>query len=244
MDQIKSDFVSMVAHEIRSPMNSVMAQLKVVQDGLAGDVTEKQNEILGRAIQKISSLSDLSSELLDLAKIESGLISQEKEKLQVIELLQEQVSLHEVKAKEKGIGLELEIPASLPEIIANRQNMDEVISNLITNAINYTPEGGHIYISAGLEGHYLHISFKDTGIGILKEDLDQIFKRFYRVKNEKTMYLTGTGLGLPIVKSILDAHKGLIRVESEFGKGSVFHVYLPLSGAEDTAVNNPFLMNS
>ncbi len=232
LDQIKSDFVSMVAHEIRSPMNSVLAQLKVLQDGLAGPVTEKQDGILARASEKIRGLSDLATELLDLARIESGLIMQEKETLHLGAMLKDQVTFHGAKAQAKNIHLELEPLPDLPPVVANRPNMEEVVSNLITNAINYTPEGGRVTVSAGVEGRYLRISVKDTGLGIAKEDLDQIFNRFYRVKNEKTMYITGTGLGLPIVKSILEAHNGLIRVESEVDQGSTFHAYLPLTDSE------------
>ncbi len=228
MDRIKSDFVSMVAHEIRSPMNSVLAQLKVLQDGLAGEVTDKQKEILARASQRITALTDLSTELLDLAKIESGLITQEKEAVDMAELLADQAAFHEAKAREKDIGLELSPLPKLPPVVANRPNMEEVLSNLITNAIHYTPQGGRVTVSARVEGHYLRISVQDTGIGIAPEDLEKIFNRFYRVKNEKTMFITGTGLGLPIVKSILEAHNGQIRVESVPDQGSTFHVYLPV----------------
>lgn len=228
MDQLKSDFVSMVAHEIRSPMNSVLAQLKVILDGLAGDLTEKQQEILGRASDKIKSLSDLSTELLDLARIESGLITQEKENLNMVELLTEQVSFHQAKAQEKEIRLELEPVPELPPLLGNRQNMEEILSNLITNSINYTPNGGRVSVSATVKNDYLSISVSDTGFGIPKDDLDRIFDRFYRVKNEKTRFITGTGLGLPIVKSIVDAHNGMIDVKSEPDKGTTFDIRIPI----------------
>ena len=105
--------------------------------------------------------------------------------------------------------------------------MEEVISNLITNAINYTPQGGEIHLTLSLENAYLCIVVADTGWGIPPEDLERVFTRFYRVKNEKTRYITGTGLGLPIVKSIVEAHHGTIDVESELGEGSVFRIYIP-----------------
>jgi two-component system, OmpR family, phosphate regulon sensor histidine kinase PhoR len=229
MDRIKSNFVSMVAHEIKSPMNSVLAQLKVLQDGLAGEVTEKQKEILDRASKRIIVLTDLSSELLDLAKIESGLITQEKEALDMAMLIADQIAFHDAKAQEKNIHLKSAPLPKLPSVVANRPNMEEVLSNLITNAIHYTPEGGRVTVSARVEGHYLRISVQDTGIGIDKKDLNQIFNRFYRVKSEKTMFITGTGLGLPIVKSILEAHNGRVRVESALDQGSTFHFYLPLT---------------
>jgi two-component system phosphate regulon sensor histidine kinase PhoR len=227
MDQLKSDFVSLVSHEIRSPMNSVLMQLKVILDGLAGDITDKQQEILARASQKIRSLVNMASELLDLAKIESGLITLAKESIQFNELLQEQANFHCETARAKQIVIHFEPSPDLPPVQANRQNMEEVISNLITNAINYTPKGGEIHLASTLENGYLCIVVADTGWGIPPEDLDRVFTRFYRVKNDKTRYITGTGLGLPIVKSIVEAHQGTIDVESTLGKGSTFRVYLP-----------------
>jgi len=227
MDRLKSDFVSMVSHEIRSPMNSVLTQLKVVQDGLAGETTPKQRDILGRASEKISALNRLASELLDLAKIESGLITQEREAIKMAQLLEDQVVFHQAAARAKSIQLHLEPLPALPAVMANRLNLDEVFSNLIVNAINYTPENGNITIDAAVEGDYVRVRVTDTGIGIAEEDFDRIFDRFYRVKNDKTRFVIGTGLGLPIVKSIVDAHHGLLRVESEPDHGTTFSVFLP-----------------
>jgi two-component system, OmpR family, phosphate regulon sensor histidine kinase PhoR len=228
MDQMKSDFVSMVAHEIKSPMNSVLALVKVIQDGLAGELTEKQREMLGRVSEKIKGLADLAAELLDLSRIESGLITIEKERLMVERLLRGQVEFYQAKGAEKKITLRVDSLPELPPVLANKGSIEEVISNLITNAIRYTPEGGSITLSACVEKGYVRISVKDTGFGIGKEDLDLIFERFYRVKNDQTRFITGTGLGLAIVKSIVDAHNGMIKVESEVGKGSTFHVDLPV----------------
>lgn len=227
MDRLKSDFVSMVAHEIRSPMNSVLMQLQVVLDGLAGEVTEKQREILGRASEKITGLVSLSSELLDLAKIESGLISQERERFDILALLRDQVAFHLPRAQAKKISLELiETPGAFT-VLANKRNMEEVVSNLVTNAINYTPEGGEVTIFVAEDSHFVRVSISDTGYGIPKEDLERIFDPFYRVKTENTRYIVGTGLGLAIVKRIMDAHEGMIRVESELNRGSTFHVFIP-----------------
>jgi len=227
MDQMKSDFVSLVSHEIRSPMNAVLMQIKVIMDGLAGDVTDKQREILTRASLKINSLVDMATDLLDLAKIESGLITLEKERVDVNELIQSQVKFHLEAARSKQIDLTFDPMADLPPVHANRRNMEEVLSNLITNAINYTPDGGKIHLTSTIENGYLCITVSDTGLGIPPEDLERIFSRFYRVKNEKTRFITGTGLGLPIVKSIVEAHQGSIDVESALDKGTTFRVYLP-----------------
>ena len=228
MDELKSDFVSMVAHEIRSPLNSVLAQLKVILDGLAGDLTEKQKNILSRSSERIKALSDLSTELLDLAKIESGLITQEKEKLNMGEILKDQSKFYEAKAKEKGICLEMAPLPELPYLLGSRMNIEEVLSNLISNAISYTPEGGRVTLAAAVKDNYLCISVRDTGLGIPEEDLGRIFDRFYRVKNEKTRFIAGTGLGLAIVKSIVEAHNGMIEVESQIDQGTTFYIYLPI----------------
>jgi signal transduction histidine kinase len=228
MDKIKSDFVSMVAHEIKSPMNSVLALVKVIQDGLAGGVTEKQQEILGRVSEKIKGLSDLAADLLDLSRIESGLITLEMERLQTALLLSEQVAFHQTRAQGKNIQLSLESVSELPPILANKRAIEEVFANLLTNAIKYTPEGGKVTVSALAEKDYVHIIVKDTGFGISREDLGRIFDRFYRVKDDKTRMISGTGLGLAIVKSIVEAHNGRIEAESEVDRGSTFHVFLPI----------------
>jgi two-component system phosphate regulon sensor histidine kinase PhoR len=231
MDQIKSEFVSMVSHEIRSPLNSVLAQMKIILDGLAGEVTPRQQEILSRASAKVESLVALSSELLDLARIESGLISQEKEQLNLPDVLKDQVAFHGAAAQAKKISLKLKPFPKLAPVFADRRNMEEVFSNLISNAVNYTPEGGKVAVSATMEGGYLRASVADNGIGIAPEDLGRIFNRFYRIRNDKTRFIIGTGLGLAIVKSIVEAHNGFIRVESEPDHGSTFHVYIPCPGA-------------
>ncbi len=228
MDKLKSDFVSMVAHEIRSPMGSVLALVKVVQDGLAGGLTEKQQEILGRVSEKIKGLADMSKDLLDLSRIESGLISLEKERIDVQSLLSEQADFYRGKADEKGLSLLLKPTDQLPPILGNKRAIEEVISNLLTNAIKYTPEGGNVALFAAQEGDYVHISVKDNGIGIAEDDLPRVFERFYRIKNDKTRYISGTGLGLAIVKSIVAAHNGTVKAESDANGGSAFHVFLPI----------------
>jgi PAS domain S-box-containing protein len=231
MEQIKSDFVSMVSHEVRSPLNSVLAQLKVVLDGLAGPVSQKQQEMLGRASEKINSLLSLSTELLDLARIESGLITQEKEQLNLSEIIEDQTAFYRAEAQLKQIELMLEPLPPLPPVVVNRRNIEEVVSNLIGNAIKYTPEGGRVIVSAAAENGYIRTSVRDNGIGIPSEDIERIFSPFYRVKNEITRYIIGTGLGLAIVKSIVEAHNGFVRVDSELGRGSVFSFDLPFIGS-------------
>jgi len=210
-------------------MNSLLMQLKNITDGLAGPVTEKQQEILQRASEKILNLNNLVTELLDLSRIESGLIAHEKEQVNMRQLLADQKSFHSHYGEEKQILIQLNCPADLPLILANRQNMEEVMSNLITNGIKYSPVGATILISAATENMYLKLQVADTGFGIPEEDLEKIFSRFYRVKDSNTRQVHGTGLGLAIVKSIIESHHGKISVASEVGRGTTFTVLLPLA---------------
>jgi signal transduction histidine kinase/FixJ family two-component response regulator len=228
MDQLKSNFVHMVSHEIRSPLNSVLMQIKVVTDRLAGDLTDKQDQIMNRVAERVKGLVNLSTELLDLSKIESGSVGAKKEAIDISELLVEEVNFNIPKAREKSIDLTLTPLPSLPKVVINRMGIVEVVSNLINNAINYTSNGGKIDVYAESNGDFLTIHVKDTGIGIPETELERIFDRFYRVKNRDTRYIVGTGLGLAIVKSIVQAHQGQVEVESIEGQGSRFTVNLPL----------------
>ncbi|WP_457551164.1 ATP-binding response regulator [Desulfobacula sp.] len=230
INQLKSDFVSMVAHEIKSPLNSILMQLNVVLDGLAGELTEKQKEILQRSSDRIKSLTKLSTELLDLSKIESGLINQEREEIDLAELIKGQIAFYQDKANSKSLHLTMEKTKKEIKIMGNRINLEEVVSNLISNAIRYSPNGGKITILVDEKSDCAKIVVSDTGFGIPKKDLEHIFDRFFRVKNEQTRYINGTGLGLAIVKSIVGAHNGTIEVVSDKDKGTSFSVFLPKSG--------------
>ncbi|MFV0437737.1 MAG: ATP-binding protein [Desulfopila sp.] len=227
MDQMKSDFVSMVSHEIRSPINSLLMQLKVILDGLAGDTTAKQREILERASEKMLNLNNLVTELLDLSRIESGLVAHERELVDIAQLLTEQKTFHTPYAQKKTMHIELELAPDLPRLLANPRHLDEVISNLVTNAIKYSPEGGSVRISAKVTADDLNIEVADSGFGIPEEDLGKIFTRFYRVKDANTRTIQGTGLGLSIVKSIIDSLHGTITVTSAPGQGTTFSILLP-----------------
>jgi PAS domain S-box-containing protein len=227
VDQLKSDFVSMVAHEIKSPLNSILMQLNVILDGLAGDLTQKQEQILRRISDRIKSLTALSTELLDLSKIESGLIHQDREELGLVELIKDQIACYRDRAAAGGIDLVFKEADREVRIVANRTNMEEVLSNLISNAIRYSPNGGTITLEVREKSDCIHIMVSDTGLGIPEKDLNHVFDRFFRAKNEKTRYINGTGLGLAIVKSIVEAHHGTIEVESELDKGSCFSVHFP-----------------
>jgi len=227
LDQMKSDFLNMVAHELRSPLVSIRQQNTVLLEGLAGPIGEKQHEFLGKGVKKIDSLLELINDLLNIAKIEAGKAIQHQVPIDIGEVIKETLSFLEPVAKEKGIVLTYE-EGELRPILADSKRMEEVFTNLITNAINYSPDGGRVVISAKALGEYVEIKVSDTGIGIAAEELPKIFDKFYRVKDPKTRQVMGTGLGLSIVKGILDAHRGTIEVESELGKGTTFKILLPI----------------
>jgi signal transduction histidine kinase len=227
LDAMKNDFVHMVSHELRSPMTAIKLQHEVILDGLAGEVTPKQRELLSRAQAKIQGLLELINESLDIAKIEAGHRQLELLPLELGELLQEVVKLLEAKAADQKVTLNLTVPPDLPPIRADRRSLEEVFINLVSNAINYSPDGGAVTISGFSHGEYLEVRVADTGIGIEPEEIPKIFDKFYRVKHPRTRQIIGTGLGLALVKGIVDAHRGTVEVESRLGMGSTFRVFLP-----------------
>jgi signal transduction histidine kinase len=227
LDEMKSAFVSMVSHEIRNPLSTILSQIKILMDGLAGELGAKQTDILSKISRKVEGLVELSNNLLDLSRIEAGLIVQDKQQVQLMDILDSLVEFMQTRAKEKNISLSLK-KVNLPLINADGKSMEEVFSNLITNAIIYAPEGGKVTVRGEVKGDFVGIRVSDTGYGIAPEELPRIFERFYRVKTERTRNIIGTGLGLPIVKSIIDAHNGTIQAESKEGVGSTFYVRLPI----------------
>ncbi|MEW6375988.1 MAG: ATP-binding protein [Thermodesulfobacteriota bacterium] len=227
LDKMKSEFIAMVTHELRAPIAAVEQQLTVILNKMAGEVTEKQEQLLSRAKERTKGLLTLIKDLLDLSKIEAGKMVQYKEPLPLQEVIQRVVDLMRSEAEVKKIDLQFSAPPRIPMINADRNSMEGIFTNLISNAIKYTLEGGKVWITLSEEGGFVKATVSDTGIGIKKEDLPRIFDKFYRVKTTETRQIVGTGLGLSIVKSIVDAHLGSISVESEVGKGTTFTVLFP-----------------
>ena len=227
LDKMKSEFIAMVAHELRAPIATVEQQLTVILNKMAGNVTEKQGELLARAKERTKGVLTLIKDLLDLSKIEAGKMVQYKEPLTLQEVIQQVIDVMKTEAEAKRITLEFLPPYETSLIQADRNSMDGIFSNLISNAIKYTPEQGKVWITLGEEGGFVKATVSDTGMGIKKEDLPRIFDRFYRVKTAETRQIIGTGLGLSIVKSIVDAHLGSVSVESEVGKGTTFTLLFP-----------------
>lgn len=227
LDQMKSDFVNMVAHELRSPLVSIRQLNTVLLEGLAGPLEKKQQDFVDRATKKIDALLGLINDLLDVAKIEAGKFVQHQVPTDIDRIIEETVALMEPRANEEGITLTFSCQ-DMKQVQADPKNMEEIFNNLISNAINYSPEGGRVTVTAQALGEYMEIKVRDTGVGIPPEELPKIFDKFYRVKHPKTRQVMGTGLGLAIVRGIIEAHHGTIDVESVVDKGTTFRILLPI----------------
>jgi len=227
LDQMKSDFVNMVAHELRSPLVSIRQLNSVLLEGLAGPLAEKQLDFVDRGTRKIDSLLELINDLLDVAKIEAGKYVRHQVPTDIGPLIEETVALMLPRAKDAGIALTCS-SRDLKPVQADPKNIEEIFSNLIGNAINYSPEGGRVTVSAQGLGEYMEILVEDTGVGISPEELPRIFDKFYRVKHPKTRQVMGTGLGLAIVKGVVEAHHGTIDVKSVQDKGTTFRILFPV----------------
>jgi len=227
LDRMKSDFVNMVAHELRSPLVAIRQLNSVILEGLAGPLGEKQHDFISRGVKKIDALLALINDLLDVAKIEAGKYVQRLVPTDIGKVIEDTVALLEARAKEHGITLTYSCK-DLKPVQSDTKNIEEIFNNLISNAINYSPEGGEVTVTAQGLGEYMEIKVRDTGVGISPEELPKIFDKFYRVKHPKTREVMGTGLGLAIVKGVVDAHHGTIDVESVVDQGTTFRILLPV----------------
>ena len=230
LDRLKSEFVAKVSHELRSPLSTIHEQLAMVLTKLVDETSGEQRHLLTRAKEKTHGLITMIGDLLDLARIESGLVTKDRKPVDVSGTLTGVVDFLRSKATGKKQKLTLALPEqALPPVSADPQSLEIVFGNLITNAIHYTGEEGRIEVSAATGDDQVRVAVKDNGFGIEERHQERIFERFYRVKDDNTRYITGTGLGLPIVKGIVEDLGGSIELDSVPGKGSTFTVVLPLS---------------
>jgi len=237
LDRLKSEFVAKVSHELRSPLSTIHEQLALVLKDMVEKESTRDQYLLSRAKEKTQGLISLIGDLLDLSRIEAGNVCIDCKLVKLDEFLKNIVDFMETRASGKNQRLKLVVPDEpIPLISADPRALESVFGNLIANAINYTPDGGAIEVKISLlpdkiRPENIRIDVSDNGFGIEAKDIDSIFKRFYRVKNEKTRFITGTGLGLPIVKGLLDELGGSIQVQSEPSHGSTFTVFLPISAS-------------
>jgi PAS domain S-box-containing protein len=228
IDKIKSNFLSMVSHQLKSPLSSTLLQTSILLDGIVGEISEKQRDLLQKVRTKIKGMVALIHDILDVCYIEEGGYLKQIEHLDLTEILQRTVELMQPQAQDKNIALHVKTEDHLPLIIGNKSSVEAMFINLISNAIKYTPSGGQVNVEMSENAQNVQIDVSDTGIGVEDEDFPRIFDKFYRVRSEITKNISGTGLGLSIVKSVVDAHRGAINVESKVGKGTTFTVLLPI----------------
>lgn len=226
--QMQRDFVANISHELKTPLTSIQGFSQALLDGTVEGV-----DGLRRAAKIIheetSRMSRLVRELLELSKLESGQVELAREPLNISQLLERCVDRFAERVEKADIRLETDLPA-LPSVHGDPDLLERVFSNLLDNAIKFTPKGGGVSLAARQKGEALEVVVADTGIGIPKEDLPRVFERFYRA--DKSRRAGGTGLGLAIAREIIVAHGGGIEVESEVGRGTCFTVNLPLRPAE------------
>jgi PAS domain S-box-containing protein len=234
LDQMKSDFVDMVSHELRSPLGSIRQQISLIVEGFTEGDIEKQQQILHRVKGRLDGLIGMISNLLDLSRIEAGRLIQKKEELNLTEILNDAIEVATPEAEKKRVCFEVNIDPQLCVVHADRQSMEIVCANLISNAVKYNREDGKICVSAENRDDFVELKVADTGYGIAKADIPRIFDKFFRIRTENTRKVIGSGLGLPLVKAMIDAHLGKISAESELDKGTTFTVLLPRTMSQKT----------
>ncbi|MFC1893611.1 ATP-binding protein [Chloroflexota bacterium] len=224
-EQSRRQLTADIAHELRTPLTVIEGTV----DGIIDGVFKPDTEHLHSIKEQTSLLTHLISDLRDLSLAESGQLKLNLAPTDTVELVRRMVSNYEINALEKNVRLELEEATQIPEIRIDPVRMEQVISNLLTNAIRHTPSGGSITVAISSYEGGLAISVADNGEGIAPEDLPHVFERFYRSGSSRARKEGGTGLGLAIVKQMVEAHGGNVRAESEAGIGSKFSILLPFS---------------
>ncbi|HEV58473.1 MAG TPA: PAS domain-containing protein [Phycisphaerales bacterium] len=229
IDRMKTDFVSSVSHELRTPLTSIKAfTATILRDPNMPD--ETRNQFLHIIDEESNRLGNLIEDLLQISRIESGRLTLEMQTVSIDQVLSQVIPPLEPLAAKKDITLECQIGENLPPIEVDPQKLQSVFTNLVNNAIKFTPEGGRVTISVEAQEDTLLCRVTDTGLGIPEDDLEKIFERFHRV-NRPGKEIQGTGLGLAIVKNIVELHHGSIQVESQVDAGTTFTVALPATQA-------------
>jgi signal transduction histidine kinase len=224
-------FMRKVAHELRAPLSAISSSLKVLLEGITGALTEKQTDMLRRADRRTTLLLDAVSDLLSLSRARLQKPVDAATEVRLPRLVEAVTSLMKAQADEAGLELALELDPGVPPVAGSPEDIEELICNLISNAIKYTPSGGRVVasVSAALDRAIVRVT--DTGIGIPKDDLPKLFDEFHRCSNVRQSAIEGTGLGMAIVKTLADRHRAELRVESEEGQGTTVEVAFPTGQA-------------
>jgi PAS domain S-box-containing protein len=230
LDRLKDEFVALVSHELRTPLTSIRGYLELVIDGEAGPVTDDQRQFLGVVERNANRLLDLVGDLLFLAQIEAGKLSLEVGAVDFAAVAADSVETNRPLAEEKRITLTL-ATSPLPLLAGDRARLGQLLDNLVSNAIKFTPEGGRVDVRASSSRGTAVVEVRDTGMGIAAEEQEHVFERFFRTSRATEQAIQGTGLGLAISKAIVQAHGGRITLASTEGEGATFRVTVPIRAA-------------
>jgi signal transduction histidine kinase len=234
MDREKSRFVRTATHELRSPINVTESLLTALADGYVGALSPEHVEVVQRAIKRIQALKSLVNDLLDLAAGKALATPTERRRVPLGALVTEVCERFQARVAAKGITLSAGPPGAALEVLADPADLDRIVTNLVGNAVKYTVAGS-VTVSLAVDGSFARLAVADTGIGIPQESLPRLFQEFYRAKNAKALDEAGTGLGLTIIKDLVDRYGGRVSVESREGAGTTFTVMLPLAPVAGTA---------
>ena len=226
----KSEFVSLVAHELRTPMTSIRGYADMLLKGIVGPLNEQQKQFLQTIRSNVERMRILVSDLQDISRIETGRLRLEIQPTSLMDALEEALRSIQGQIEAKGQHLSLWVPEDLPKVRADPSRLAQVLTNLLSNAHKYTPEGGRIEVRAWVDGRFVRCAVSDTGIGISPEDQARLFTKFFRADNPVVRDQPGTGLGLCIVKNLVELQGGEIEVESEVGEGTTFTFSIPIAG--------------
>jgi len=228
IDRMKSDFVAMVAHELKSPLASVEQMIYALQVGCEYEAVNKCHALHQRMTTRTKDLLRLIDNLLNLSKLESGTIVFNLEPVKGEDILKDILEIVAPQAEEKKISIAYEPCGIQWSFKVDYDHIRTAFMNIVSNSIKYTPEGGHVTLRTSTGGGFVNIAVSDSGIGIEEKDLPHIFDRFFRVKGKATRHITGSGLGLALVKQVVEAHQGYIEVRSTPGEGTTFTLSFPM----------------
>lgn len=224
--EIRFQFLSVLSHELKSPINAIEGYLKIMQDKQAGDSIDNYNAMIDRSILRIKAMRSLIMDLLDITKIESGTKERNVKKIDLKEHAQMAIDTVDPLAIQRNVKVHLSAPKEI-FIQGVADEIDIIFNNLLSNAVKYNREGGDVYFDLKICEDHVRICVEDTGIGIADEDLPRLFQEFSRIKNSKTRNITGTGLGLSIMKKMVELNGGEISVKSVPDEGTTFCIQIP-----------------
>lgn len=229
MEELKASFHSMVAHDLRSPITVITGYTDLLLSGRAGELDETQREFIAAMQERAQAMQKLVDEFLLVSKMEATFIALDRRDADINAMLRDVVRSLDLIAANKSIDVTLDLDGAVPLVPVDVDKLNKVFSNLVDNALKYTPEGGRVWVRSRFEGQTVRVEVQDDGIGIDEDELPYVFDRYRRMSTAEKKRIKGTGLGLSIVKEIVEAHGGSVGVTSAAGEGATFSVTLPVT---------------